>query len=459
MTGMSPSRSVIALAELSAADDQVREAAWNHLAEWHGADVWRLIASRLRQAHEAEDAYQEFWLRLPQAAATFAAATEDDERKARAWLLRVAYNAATDRLRRRRPVRELVDDLPAQEDNTMAEREDRQRLVERVNRAIDLLPEGYRRPVLLHLVGGLSYEELAADLRCTVNNARVKVHRGVKRVRELLGVDDGELSEQGLAGLLVPTLMLPALPSVVPAAPVAATVPAASAAAAPAAGPLAMLTQLPVAIGVVAAAAATAAIALSGDPMPTVPAATALLAAGALSAAVVDDFERDAVAMIAKGQGGTACSVELVPAPAGGRGKALRLSWPAVHGMWADSTYTPQLPPLALTASEPQVATLAVWCEAFGGVKRVSIRFMDAKAEWFQWQAALPDEGKTGWRTIAIPVDWAKPQTTWGGNADKAIDWPLRFQGFAVELGSKEAPAGAVILDDLVLAAPGGAAK
>jgi hypothetical protein len=192
--------------------------------------------------------------------------------------------------------------------------------------------------------------------------------------------------------------------------------------------------------------------------MPIRP-ATALLAAGALTAAVVDDFERDAVAMIANGQGGTVCTAELVPAPAGGTGKALRLSWPTTHGLWVDATYKPQLPPLELTAADPQVATLRVWCEAFCGVKRVSIRFMDAKAEWFQWRTSLPDEGTTGWRTISIPVDWAKPQNSWGGNADKTIDWPLHFQGYAIEFGAKEAPSGAIIIDDMLLTAPTAVAK
>lgn len=452
MSGMVPPSSIAALQALAGTDDDPeRQLAWGLLAARHGPDVWRLIASRLRHAHEAEDTYQEFWLRLPALAASFTPASDDGERKAHAWLLRIAYTAAIDRVRRRRPVRELVDDLPAQEDASMVavNDEERRALIARVNRAIEELPESYRRPVLLHIVGGLSYEDLAADLRCTVNNARVKVHRGLKRLRELLGADGGEVSESTFASLLVPVLALPALPTL----PAPGLVPVAAAATAPAStGPLAVLTQLPVLIGA-GAVAATAVVVLSGDIMPTTPTATALLAASALSAAVVDDFERDAIAMVANAQAGAACTVELVAAPAGGTGKAMRLSWPAKHGAWADTTYKPQLPPLALTAEQPQTATLRAWCEAFCGVTRVSLRFMDAKAEWHQWQAVLPAEGTTGWRTISIPVDWAKAQNSWGGNADKVIDWPLRFQGFAVEF-AKDAPAGSIVIDDMLLAAP-----
>lgn len=452
---MAPSSSVAALHALAGPDGPQRQLGWRVLAERHGPDVWRLIASRLRQAHEAEDAYQEFWLRLPALAASFAPATADAERKAHAWLLRIAYTAATDRLRRRRPVRELVDDLPAQEDAMSAASDDERRaLLARINRAIEELPESYRRPVLLHIVGGLSYEDLAADLRCTVNNARVKVHRGLQRLRAQLASDGSELSGSALAAVLVPPLALPALPALpAPGAVAAAAAPAAAAPAA--AGPLAVLTQVPVLIGagtVATATAITATVVLSGDPMPTVPAATALLAASVLSAAVVDDFERDAIAMVANGQGGAACTVELVAAPAGGTGKALRLAWPAPHGMWADASYT-EKKWLELTAEQPQTATLRVWCEAFGGVKQVSIRFQDSKGEFFQWQTALPDAGTTGWRSLSIPIDWAKPQTIWGGNADKRIDWPVRCHGIAIEM-TKEAPAGSIIVDDVRLAAP-----
>jgi RNA polymerase sigma factor (sigma-70 family) len=215
--------------------------AWTTLVERHGAEVWRLIASRVRHLQEAEDAYQDFWTSLPTAATRFKVSTSDDvERSARAWLMRVAYVTAIDRRRPGRVPRGVsLISLQAQEGtmDRVGEEVSRQRAPEplflgrdreefepkdqqeqilgRMHEALGDLPEGYRRPLLLHIVGGLSYEELAADLRCTVGNARVKVHRGLKRLRELLGGNASSMSDRALGGLLVPLLpALPSLPSV-----------------------------------------------------------------------------------------------------------------------------------------------------------------------------------------------------------------------------------------------------
>lgn len=215
--------------------------AWAVLAERFGVGVWRLIASRLRDNNEAEDAYQEFWMALPQNAARFRPLNPDPERSARAWIMRIAYVTAVSHLNRREAPNGVIvhslhhqsgcavdqdqgsllqsPDKMAVDDPSPAADEDaegRARLIGKVHEAIGILPEGYRRPLLLHVVGGLSYEELAMDLRCTVNNARVRVHRGLKRLREILGADgNNEEPDRALAGLIVPLVaFLPPVPSI-----------------------------------------------------------------------------------------------------------------------------------------------------------------------------------------------------------------------------------------------------
>src|ERR1043165_1608378 len=198
-------------------DGGARTTAWTLLVDQHGADVWRVITSRCPDRAAAEDAAQDFWSDLPRAAASFRVADGDVERSARAWLLRVAYTTALDARRRDRVRRRRQGEgTPAIEERPMPDHHDHH-LLERVQRALAALPEGQRRPLLLHVVGGLSYEELSADLRCTVNNARVKVHRALKRVRDLLGVEGRDLPERTLAGLIMPPLLaLPVIPPVPP---------------------------------------------------------------------------------------------------------------------------------------------------------------------------------------------------------------------------------------------------
>lgn len=219
---------------------------WSVLVERFGTEVWRLMASRMRDVHEAEDAYQEFWLALPQNALRFRPAGPDPERSARAWIMRIAYvTAACRRTRRGVPLGVTMQPLQGhdgaadeQDEGSMRQQPvpaltiqaaptavednaERTRLIGRVHDVIGDLPEGYRRPLLLHVVAGLSYEELATDLRCTVNNARVKVHRGLKRVRELLGTSETALPDRALMGLFVPVL---ACTPMAPPAPTAAAI-------------------------------------------------------------------------------------------------------------------------------------------------------------------------------------------------------------------------------------------
>jgi RNA polymerase sigma factor (sigma-70 family) len=459
---MSQITTAAALTGLASGDAQ---ASWTILVERHGGDVWRLVSSRLRDAHETEDAYQEFWLNLPRLAASFTPDADDPEgRKARAWMLRVAYNAATDRLRRRRPLRELAEDQAETGDATVDHdaHAEQQRLIGRVNQAIGELPEGYRRPVLLHVVGGLTYEDLAADLRCTVNNARVKVHRGLKRLREILGVDGEGLSDQTLAGMLVPPLLMPVLPSVPPPP---AALAAGAAPASAATGPLAVFSQLPVLIAtgtVLAVAATTVAIvatrpspAPSGESMSiTRPVAATVLAVGALAAATIDDFERPSPQMKATGEQQIGGELSMVPAPEGtgaGSGQAMRYAWPSPHGKWVECSYDPARPVLAVTASEAQVVTFKLWAEGFCGVNSISVRFTDSKGETFQWRTPMPTPERTGWRLISVPIDWAKPSGHWHGNSDGVIDFPVRYQGYAFEFASLQVPASAIVLDDLAI--------
>ncbi|MBN8527182.1 MAG: sigma-70 family RNA polymerase sigma factor, partial [Planctomycetes bacterium] len=109
--------------------------AWEALAERHGADVWRLISSRLGDAHAAEDAYQEFWTGLPAAARRFAAQPEDTERKARAWLMHIAYTTAIAQVRRREDAVGL-DGVASDVEAEMAERAPDEELVERVRQGM-----------------------------------------------------------------------------------------------------------------------------------------------------------------------------------------------------------------------------------------------------------------------------------------------------------------------------------
>jgi RNA polymerase sigma-70 factor (ECF subfamily) len=467
---MSQLSTVAALRSL--AGDQA-QAGWQALVESHGPDVWRLILSRSRDANEAEDVYQDFWMGLPKSASSFKPSQGvDSERAARAWLMRVAYTTAIDRVRRRRPV--TIDAKGAAMDSQSAtarlvaqdhirpgteDLHDREFLVDRVQGALKDLPENYRRPLLLYVVGGLSYEELAADLRCTVNNARVRVHRGLKRLREVLG-GDARLNERALAGLILPVMFtMPAAPTLSAAvssgaAGVGASVSAGAGAASGAVGG----TGVAVTVGAtsVVAAGIGLTVVLASAPTPEVP---QVPAAPTPVVRLLDDFERSDARISGTSFVGTAPQISLAPAPAGGGGgSALRFAWTTEHKGWIDCAYDhrERQALTGVTATAATAATMQIWAPQQTRLNHVAIRFVDADGEIFEWRHALPDQGLTGWRTVEFPLDPAT-SSTWDKRpiANRLVETPIRLLGYAIEIGREGSKEGVVIIDEVRLRTDG----
>ncbi len=110
----------------------------------------------------------------------------------RAWIYAIAGNAGRDALRRRSSRRE---DLSAALPETAAPVPDEPdpEAARRVQDALMQLSVEQREAVVLHKVQELSFEEIAAALGISVSAAKVRAHRGYRRLRELLpSYDPGE---------------------------------------------------------------------------------------------------------------------------------------------------------------------------------------------------------------------------------------------------------------------------
>lgn len=457
-----------ALRSLGSPDAQ---AGWQTLVERHGPDVWRLILSRSRDPHEAEDVYQDFWMALPRSALSFRPPTGmDQERSARAWLMRVAYTTAIDRVRRRRPVTVDAKGAAMESEPSTArlvaqsqvrpgteDLDDRDYLVAQVQGALKDLPENYRRPLLLYVVGGLSYEELAADLRCTVNNARVRVHRGLKRLREVLG-GDARLNERTLAGLILPVMFaMPTAPAFSVALKSGAVGVGSSLAGGGSVGGT-TVSGMGVAIAATGAVAAGVGltIALTGSPaapMTTIPTQPAPLVR------LLDDFERTDPRIEGHSFSGPAPEISLVPAPVserpvGGSGNAFRFAWTSEHTGWIDCEYDNPLKSTldGVVATAATTISLRLWAPGTTRLQHVGVRLADKHGEIFEWRQPLPDSGQTGWRSVVFPLE-PRDAATWDKRpvADRVADVPLRLYGYAIAMGKIGSKEGVIIIDDVQL--------
>lgn len=149
--------------------------------ETHGDTVYRLALCRLQNVADAEDVYQDVFLRLfRQEAADW------DSERTRAWLLRATVNRCADihRFRLRRPALALEDipDAAQSVDPRGAELWD----------AVARLPEKLRTVVHLHYAEGYSTEEIAALLGVPPATVRTRLRRARLKLKDLLGGIDDE---------------------------------------------------------------------------------------------------------------------------------------------------------------------------------------------------------------------------------------------------------------------------
>ncbi len=165
--------------------------ALTELYETHGSKLLGYLVGMLGERARAEDVFQEVWVKVIERLHHY----REGQATFRAWLFRVAANAAVDRMRRdaRRAGPEL--DAPTETgepriDRVPSDRPDPERTADsrlfagRLNAMLDDLPERRRAAVLLRHQQGMSYEEIATALNVPIGTAKTLVHRGVTTLRD-----------------------------------------------------------------------------------------------------------------------------------------------------------------------------------------------------------------------------------------------------------------------------------
>jgi len=113
------------------------------------------------------------------------------------WLYTIGYNHARNFVQRSKPFQQSSDedfennsglDYPSQQEERVLAQID----FLRIYQALELLPMDYREAVILHYHEGLSMEDIATALQLSVSGAKMRVHRGIKKLREIILGDDHE---------------------------------------------------------------------------------------------------------------------------------------------------------------------------------------------------------------------------------------------------------------------------
>ena len=114
-------------------------------------------------------------------------------RPGEAWLYGIAAKELSHWFRRqaveKRAVRRLAIDVPALDDESIARIGGARRRRDPsggARRWLEQMSEGERHAVELRVVGELGYGEIATQLKCSEAAARVRVHRGLARLNQLM---------------------------------------------------------------------------------------------------------------------------------------------------------------------------------------------------------------------------------------------------------------------------------
>ncbi|MBQ8893437.1 MAG: sigma-70 family RNA polymerase sigma factor [Clostridia bacterium] len=149
-------------------DEQMRRI----IAEY-GPCVYRLAMAQLRNQADAEDTYQEVFLRLIRSKPEFESPAHQ-----KAWFIRVTANYCRD-LQKKHSRRELAlmeqDQQPAAPGENAA-----------LSAALDALPEKYRTVVHLYYYEGYTTEEIAHVLEMNASTVRSSLKRARKRLKDFM---------------------------------------------------------------------------------------------------------------------------------------------------------------------------------------------------------------------------------------------------------------------------------
>jgi RNA polymerase sigma-70 factor (ECF subfamily) len=185
-----PDRRASSHAPVSGPNGSIHEArtrTFEHVYRANSDLVRRICLRMLRDPIEAEDAAQDVFVHVLLKLHTFRG-----EAALSSWLYRLTTNLVLMRFRKNAqkhsPLRAFLDDDGDLHGDIGKADLHLNGVVDRVDlqKAIDLLPDGYRAVFVLHDIQGYAHSEIAERLEYSVGNSKSQLHKARSRLRKLL---------------------------------------------------------------------------------------------------------------------------------------------------------------------------------------------------------------------------------------------------------------------------------
>jgi RNA polymerase sigma-70 factor (ECF subfamily) len=182
-------------AELVVACQTKNKAAFEVLVKRYQRNVYGLLYQLAPDWHDSSDLAQEVFIRIWRSIHTLR-----NPRAFRSWLHQLVTNLFYDELRKRPKnatisLDESLKSDESDENNTRDiadhsampdELTERRELSDLINKAIDKLPDQFRRVIVLRELDGLSYDEIAALTESEIGTVKSRIARARAKVQDML---------------------------------------------------------------------------------------------------------------------------------------------------------------------------------------------------------------------------------------------------------------------------------
>lgn len=160
-------------------DKHTAERAFSELFARHSSRIFAYCRRFIGNKEEAQDIFQETFIRFHQSAST-----ERDMTNVPAYLLRIARNLCVNFKKREKQAVSYEDYMSVDfETETSAEKTE---LLDLIKDALEVLPDEYKEPFILREYNGLSYNEIAEVTGQSLTSVKVRIHRAKQKIKDIL---------------------------------------------------------------------------------------------------------------------------------------------------------------------------------------------------------------------------------------------------------------------------------
>lgn len=170
-------------------EDETAKKAFTILYSRYASRVYAYCRRFLGNKEEAQDVFQETFIRFYQSA------KQDREMtNLPAFLLTISRNLCVNAKRKEKSMVDF-ESVIFPDNNETTNLNDKKELLELIKRALELLPDEYKEMFILREYDGLSYQEIADVTGNSIATVKIRIFRAKQKIREILAPYLSDLSK------------------------------------------------------------------------------------------------------------------------------------------------------------------------------------------------------------------------------------------------------------------------